>query len=436
MIGIIGIRREDKDSTEKRAPLTPAQAKKLIQEHQVVIKIQNSNNRIFKDEAYFDAGAILVNQLEDCNLILGVKEIPTHLLFPQQAYCFFSHTIKGQSHNLLMLKRMLDLRNTLMDYEMVTDEAGRRLIFFGRYAGYAGMIDVLWSVGLRLRWEGFETPFTDVLQAFNYTSLSEARNSIQQIGHKIAKDGISQELVPFICGFAGYGQVSQGAQEIFDLLPHESIPAYKLEAFINKGKFSNKKLYKVVFKEFDMVVPKEIGKKFDLQEYYDHPELYEGIFERYVPHLTILVNGIYWEPRYPRLITKRYLREEIALRLRVIGDITCDIEGSIECNAKTTDSSNPIYIYNPKTDQIVDGFEGEGIIILAVDKLPSELPREATESFGKSLLPFVPALAQANYRVPFLNLNLPIEFKRAVITHNGQLTPDFKYLSDYLKQVR
>lgn len=435
MIGTIGIRREDKDSTEKRAPLTPAQVKKLIKEHQIVIKIQNSNNRIFKDKDYVDAGAILVNQLEDCNVILGVKEISTQLIFPQQAYCFFSHTIKGQSYNLPMLKRMLDLRNTLMDYEMVTDEAGRRLIFFGRYAGYAGMIDVLWSVGLRLRWEGFETPFINILRTFQYASLSEARNSVQQIGYKIAKDGISQELVPFICGFAGYGQVSQGAQEIFDLLPHESIPAYKLEAFIDKGKFSNKKLYKVVFKESDMVVPKDLGKKFDLQEYYDHPELYEGIFERYVPHLTILVNGIYWEPRYPRLITKRYLREETALRLRVIGDITCDIEGSIECNAKTTNSRNPIYIYNPQTDQIVDGFEGEGVIILAVDKLPSELPREATQSFGKSLLSFVPALAQANYRVPFLNLGLPIEFKRAVITHKGQLTPDFKYLSQYLKQV-
>ncbi|KPL08521.1 hypothetical protein AMJ86_00165 [bacterium SM23_57] len=436
MVGIIGIRREDKDSTEKRAPLTPAQVKKLIQKHQIVIKIQNSNNRIFKDNDYVDAGAILVSQLEDCNIIFGVKEIPSGLLFPQQAYCFFSHTIKGQSYNLPMLKRMLDLRNTLMDYEMVTDEAGRRLIFFGRYAGYAGMIDVLWSLGLRLKWEGFETPFASVLQAFKYASLSEAKNSVKQIGHKIAKDGISQELVPFICGFAGYGQVSQGAQEIFDLLPHENIPACRLITFMNKGDFSNKKLYKVVFKESDMVVPKNTGKKFDLQEYYDHPEHYEGIFERYVPHLTILMNGIYWEPSYPRLITKRYLKEETALRLRVIGDITCDIEGSIECNAKTTNSSNPIYIYNPKTEQIVDGFEGEGVIILAVDKLPSELPREATESFGKSLLSFVPALAQANYRVLFLNLSLPVEFKRAVITHNGQLTPDFKYLSEYLKQLR
>jgi len=305
MVGIIGIRREDKDSTEKRAPLTPAQVKKLIQKHQIVIKIQNSNNRIFKDNDYVDAGAILVSQLEDCNIIFGVKEIPSGLLFPQQAYCFFSHTIKGQSYNLPMLKRMLDLRNTLMDYEMVTDEAGRRLIFFGRYAGYAGMIDVLWSLGLRLKWEGFETPFASVLQAFKYASLSEAKNSVKQIGHKIAKDGISQELVPFICGFAGYGQVSQGAQEIFDLLPHENIPACRLITFMNKGDFSNKKLYKVVFKESDMVVPKNTGKKFDLQEYYDHPEHYEGIFERYVPHLTILMNGIYWEPSYPRLITKR-----------------------------------------------------------------------------------------------------------------------------------
>jgi alanine dehydrogenase len=436
MIGTIGIRREDKDSTEKRAPLTPSQVKKLIQEDRIVVKIQNSNNRIFKDKDYTDAGAILLDQLEDCNIILGVKEIPTHHILPQQAYCFFSHTIKGQSYNLPMLKRMLDLRNTLMDYEMVTDEKGRRLIFFGRYAGYAGMIDVLWAVGLRLKWESLDAPFDSILQAINYPSLSDAKNSVKQIGQKIAKDGISQKLAPFICGFAGYGQVSQGAQEVFDLLPHENIPAYRLKDFINKGDFSNKKLYKVVFKESDMVVPKNVRKKFDLQEYYNYPENYDSIFKRYLPHLTILVNGIYWEPIYPRLVTKHYLREERALRLRVIGDIACDIEGSIECNAKTTNSSNPIYVYNPKTDQIIDGYEGEGVIILAVDKLPSELPREATESFGKSLMSFIPSLAQANYWVSFLNLSLPAEFKKAVITHNGQLTPDFKYLSEYLKQVR
>ncbi len=437
MVNRIGIRKEDKDTTEKRAPLTPAHVEKLIREFQVEVVVEPSPQRIFSDSEYRQAGAIISDDLGDCNIIFGVKEIPSHNFLPKHTYCFFSHTIKGQDYNMPMLKRMLDLRDTLIDYEKVTDENGRRLIFFGRFAGYAGMIDTLWAFGQRLKWEKIDTPFAEIKQALNYPSLEAAKQAVREVGEKIARDGIPNALLPLICGFAGYGQVSQGAQEIFDLLPVEEIPAQELAAFVQKGDFSPNKVYKVVFKESDMVRPKNPQDAFELQDYYRHPEKYQGRFEEYLPYLTILVNGIYWEPKYPRLVTKRYLKQMFAdgkqPRLRVIGDITCDIEGSIECNLKATKSTNPIYVYDPQKETIRDGYEGHGPVVLAVDKLPSELPREASATFGEALLPFVPALAKADYNVPFPQLDIPPEFKRAVIAHDGQLTPDYKYLKEFLK---
>lgn len=437
MQGTVGVRREDIDDAERRAPFTPVHVKKLINKHGLQVIIEKSNNRIFSDDMFSRAGAMIADELSDCNVIFGVKEIPIHRLLSQQAYCFFSHTIKGQFHNMPMLKRMLDLRNTLIDYEKVTDRRGKRLIYFSRYAGYAGMINTLWALGLRLKWENLKTPFSDILQTFRYNSLEEAREKIRELGQKITQMGIPENMVPFICGFTGYGQVSQAAQEIFDLLPHAEIPPSQLKTFMEQGDFSNQMVYKVIFRESDMFAPMNSGKEFHLKEYYNHPELYRSIFEEYIPYLTILINGIYWEPKYPRLVTKHYLyklfQEKENISLRIIGDISCDVNGSIECNVTATNFLNPIYVYNPLKDDIIYGHEGRGIIILAVDKLPSELPAESTQSFGDALLSFVPSLAKVNFKQPLNDLNLPEEFQKAVIAHNGKLSPDYKYLLNYLK---
>ena len=437
MLHKIGIRQENKDTTEKRAPLTPRQVRQLIEKDGLQVVVEPASNRIFGDQEYQDAGATISRDLSDCNIIFGVKEIPIPDFLPKQHYCFFSHTIKGQTYNMPMLKYILDLRTTLIDYEKVTDSQGRRLIFFGRFAGYAGMIDSLWAFGQRLQWEGIATPFSDIRQALHYHSLTEAKESVRAVGERIKAEGLPASLTPLTCGFAGYGHVSQGAQEIFDLLPVETILPGELEQFMKNENYTDKRVYKVVFKESDIVTPKSETAQFELQDYYDHPEKYIGRFESYLPHLTLLINGIYWEPRYPKLVTIKYLRRlfesgQIS-RLRVIGDITCDVEGSIECNLKATNSENPIYVYDPIQETIKDGYEGNGVVVLAVDKLPSELPREASQSFGEALLPFVPELASCNFGLPYEKLNIPAEFRRAVIAHYGFLTPDFKYLEKYIK---
>ena len=436
MQGVIGIRYENKDLTERRTPLNPDHVKRLIEEYHIQVKLEPSDTRIYPDEEYAAVGATITPDLSGCNIIFGVKEIPTSDLNPQQTYCFFSHTIKGQSYNMPMLKRILNLKDTLLDYEKVTDNQGRRLIFFGKYAGYAGMINSLWTLGLRLHSDGWENPFRMIQQAMGYPSLEKARLAVKEIGRKIAEKGLPDQLVPIICGFAGYGHVSQGAQEIFDLLPVAEIEASQLEDFVKRKEYSNNKIYKVVFKEEDLVRRKD-GEPFQLQDYYDYPEKYLGIFSEYIPYLTLLINGIYWEPRYPRLVTRSFLKklfkEDQEPRLRVIGDITCDVDGSVESTVKATNSLNPIYVYDPVNEKIKEGHKGRGIVMMAVDKLPSELPRAASDMFGDALFPYIAGLARTDFNQSLDKLNISDEFRGAIIAHQGRLAPNYQYIKEFIR---
>ena len=430
----IGIRKETKYPTEKRAAITPTHTKKLIEQNIEVI-VEPAEQRIFKLDEYLKAGAKAANNLSECDIIFGVKEVPIKDLIPNKPYCFFSHTIKGQSYNMPLLQAILDKNITLMDYELVKNDEGFRLIFFGKFAGYAGIIDSIWLLGKRLAYEGISTPFEKLKQATEYNMLSDAEEAIKQVGKEIQENGLPKEIIPLITGFAGYGNVSQGAQSLYDLLPSEEIKASELEDFIKAEKFSNKVVYKVVFKEEDMY--EHLTKKeFNFKYFIEHPEEYKSIMYKYIPHLTMLINGIYWEERFPKHVTKKLMKEFYETgkkqKLKVIGDITCDIEGSVELTVKSTKSDNPAFVFEPLTENVINGIKGNGPVILAVDKLPAELPKQASESFGNALLPFIKKLVKVDYTKDFENLDLPKEFKKATITHKGKLTPDFEYLKEYL----
>lgn len=431
----IGIRREDKSVWERRVPITPQDARLLQEQHGIEVVVQPSELRIFRDEEYRAAGVQVQEDLSSCDVIFGVKEIPPAQLMPGKTYVFFAHVIKGQPYNMPMLRRLMELGCVLIDYEKVTDEKGRRLIFFGRHAGWAGMLDTLWALGQRLAWEGIPNPFSTIQQAHRYPDMETARAAVREVGERIRREGLPPILAPLVVGFAGYGNVSRGAQEIFDLLPVQEIAPDDLPHLFAEDP-ARHVLYKVVFKEEHMVEPIAPGASFDLQEYYQHPERYRSRFSAYVPYLTVLVNGIYWEAKYPRLVTKEYLRELFGAparpRLRVIGDISCDIEGAVECTVRCTDPGNPVFVYHPRTGQTRDGWEGEGVVVLAVDILPSEVPRDASVDFSAVLREFAPAIAKADYTVPFEELNLPPEIKRAVIVYRGELTPAYRYLERYL----
>jgi alpha-aminoadipic semialdehyde synthase len=194
-------------------------------------------------------------------------------------------------------------------------------------------------------------------------------------------------------------------------------------------------IYKTVFKEEHIVVP-SAGQPFELQDYYDHPEKYDSQFERYLPHLSVLMNCMYWDDRYPRIVTKQYLKQAFRQgipKLTVIGDVTCDPDGSIECTYKGTEIEDPIFLYNPGDDSYTMGYEGEGILDMAVDILPSELPLESSIAFSNALARYIPAIASADYSKPFDQIAIPSPIRRAMILHHGELTPDYQYLKEYLK---
>lgn len=248
-------------------------------------------------------------------------------------------------------------------------------------------------------------------------------------------DGLPKQLCPFVVGFAGYGNVSRGAQELFDILPHESIEPDDLAHITSQRNV----LYKCVFKEEHMVKPIDPTANFDLQDYYNHGKAkYKAVFDRYIPYLTVLLNCIYWSDKYPRLVTKDFVKvhwKDKNRRLRVIGDISCDIEGAIEFTLEATTPAEPAFTYLVKQDRIVNGISGEGPVVMAVDNLPSELPRESSTSFSASLLDYIPSLADADFTVRFDELDLPRELKDAVIVYQGSLTKNYEYLREHTEHT-
>jgi len=432
----VGVRSEDKSRWERRVPLVPADLTAL-RDAGIDAVVQTSTHRAFADEEFAQAGVSVQKDLSDCNVIIGIKEIPSAKLEEGKVYLFFPHVIKGQPANMPMLQRLMELKATLVDYERIVDEKNRRLIFFGRHAGLAGMVNTLWSLGKRLEVEGIPSAFGRLKQARAYADLSGAREDLGRIAARIAADGVPEAVHPLVVGFTGYGNVSRGAQEILDLLPTRTITPAELDRVAHDRSRDARVIYKVVFKEADLVEPLERGKGFDLDDYFRRgAEGYRSVFDRYLKDLSVLVNCIYWDGRYPRLLTLDQCRALWAPgrspKLKVIGDITCDVNGSVECTVRPTDPGNPVYVYEPGTGMAKDGFAGDGPVMMAVEILPSEIPRESSIDFSRVLKPFLPHLAEADLSKPFAELALPPELKRAVIVYRGELTPDYAYLNSFL----
>jgi len=432
MTNKLAIRREDKNKWERRVPLTPAHVSELVAQHNLKIMVQSSPIRAFVDDDYAQFGASIHEDISAADVVLAVKEIPIELIQPHKTYVFFSHTIKGQPYNMPLLRRLMELKCQLIDYERIVDDQNRRLVFFGRHAGLAGMIDTLHALGQRLAWEGLETPLADIKPTYEYGNLSAAKEAVRRVGQKILEDGLPVNLLPFVIGVAGYGRVSGGAQEILDLLPIRPISPAELLTLADEDNLPRNLLYKVVFREEDTVEPVEPDTPFKLPEFFNHPERYQSKFAQYLPHLTGLVNCIYWDTPYPRLLTKEQGRDmyqaERRPRLRVIGDISCDIEGGIEPTVKATSPDEPVFVWDPATDRALDGVAGSGPVIMAVDNLPCELPIESSTHFGDGLLALIPALAECDFSLDFETCSLPPALKRGTIVYHGELTPDYQYL--------
>lgn len=369
-------------------------------------------------------------------MVLGVKEIPPDKLIPGGSHVYFSHVFKGQRENMAMLRRIMEVGATLVDYELIVDKRGRRLIFFGRHAGYAGMIDSLWALGQRLAWEGYSTPFEEVRLAHQYSGLDEATSHLMKLGERIRHAGMPAGLRPIVVAFTGTGNVSQGAQEVFERLPFQEIEPEDLEFVEEDRDRPQNILYKVVLDRSHRVRRRADG-GYDEQEYLDHPDRYVSALAGYLPHVTLLINGIFWHPDRPVLVTAADLRalwrQEPQPKLRVIGDITCDIGGSVEATVESTTPGDPVFVWDPDSGRTTAGVGGRGPVVMAVDNLPCELPLEASEHFGDSLLRFVPPMARCDWSLPLELLDLPREIREAVVVHRGRLTPGYSYLERFLK---
>jgi alpha-aminoadipic semialdehyde synthase len=435
MTKTLGIRHEDKYPMERRAAVTPAHVEKL-RELGISVVVEHSEKRVFSDDEYRNSGAVVAHNLHDADVIVGVKEIPQHHFEQGKTYLFFAHVVKGQPYNMPMLKAMMDKGCNLIDYEKIENEEGKRLIFFGRFAGLAGAINSLWSLGQRLKVKGIDSPFSNLKQTYRYSSLAEAKAAVSAVGLQIAMHGLPEMLSPLVIGITGNGNVAKGAHEILSLLPGiELSPAQLLT--VKPGELPHNVVVKVVFNEQDLSKPKNAEATFELQHYYRNPHLYENQFEQYVPHLSVLLNCMYWDARYPRIITKDFLNKlylQGEPKLKVIGDITCDPDGSVECTHKGTPIDDPVFVYNPFTRKYAMGFEGDGLLIMAVDILPSELPREASLSFGDALLPFLPSIVMTDFDQPLEKLNLPSAIRKALILHQGKLTPEYAYIEEYIQK--
>ena len=355
----------------------------------ISVVVQPSTSRIFSDKEYQAAGALISNDLTSSQVILGVKQVPAHELIEGKTYMFFSHTIKGQEDNMPLLQACLDKKVRLVDYECITAGGkvnGKRLIAFGAWAGRAGMINGLRGLGERLLAQGYSTPFLNMASSYMYSSFEEARRGVLQVGESLRKHGLPPDLAPLVVVFTSNGKASRGAQEVFELLPHQWVHPSELATLPpDRGH-----LFGCVVEAQDYITHRQ-GAPFDRQDYYAHgATMYESTFRSNIAaYATAIVNCTYWDDRYPRLLTKQDLKEmhlQHNRKLALVADISCDVGGSIEFLDKSTPVEKPFYLYNPVKGRVEDSLDGDGVVMMGVDILPSELPREASTHFGDLLV--------------------------------------------------
>ncbi len=397
----LGVIREGKVPPDKRVPLTPKQCVTLMTVYpHVEVVVQPSPIRAYKDSEYSDAGIKLQEDLSDCDILIGVKEVNIEDLIPNKKYLFFSHTFKKQPYNRDLLQAIVDKKIQLIDYEVLKNKENRRIIGFGRYAGIVGTYNAFLTFGLK-----------HDLYEIKAANLCHNRKEVEEELKKVVLPNNTRVVL------TGFGRVGHGAREIMSLLPITEVTP---EEYLTK--------------EFDFPVythlevedyyVKRNGKEFDKTEFYADPSSYKSIFPKYLPFTDMYIPCHYWSDKADFIVTREDLKREDS-RLSVVADISCDIDGPVACTIRPSKIADPIYGYDPQTESEVD-FKQEGAIaVMAVDNLPCELPLDASEDFGSELMKEVfPSL--------FISDDDAIIERASETSLSGGLTKHFDYLSDYL----
>ena len=394
----IGIIREGKNPLDSRVPLTPSQCALIEKKYDIEIVVQPSQVRCIKDNEYAAAGLSLSEYLTDCEIIMGVKEVPIQQLLNEKTYFFFSHTIKKQPYNQQLLWAVLDKKIRLVDYEVLTNEDGQRLIAFGKFAGMVGAHNALWTYAKRTK--AFDLPRMNALK--DYAEAISIYKTLSLPAMKIV--------------LTGTGRVASGAAMVLQDMGITKVAP---------NDFLQNSFDKAVFTQLDCVdyASRKDGSPFELTDFFENPHLFKSIFSPYTKVADIVVNGIYWDNQAPAFFTK----EEMALdefNIKTIADVTCDIApvSSIPSTLKATTIADPVFGYDPQTCEETAPFSPNVIDMMTIDNLPNELPRDASAAFGNQFIEHIlPELLKGKSEV----------IERATITEGGILGKYFQYLADY-----
>lgn len=394
-----GIIKERKNPPDRRVVFSPNEIKTIQEQFPVVsFKVEPSDIRIFSDAEYQNLGIEVTDDLSDCEVLFGVKEVPVEALIPNKKYFFFSHTIKKQPYNQKLLQAVLEKNIELYDHETIVDAANKRLIGFGRYAGIVGAYNAIRAFGIKF--ELFKMPKASALKGRDAL--------VQQVKRQI--------IPPIKIVVTGTGKVGSGVKE---MLLAMKIKEVSVENFLTKN------FTQPVFTQIDVLEynKRMDGQKLDTKDFYKNPSEYESDFERFTKVADIYISGHFHANAAPQILSQKMLQASDCA-IKIVADVSCDVNGPIACTLRASTIEEPLYGYLPSENKEVDVFHPAAIVVMAVDNLPCELPKDASEGFGEMFTQHViPA---------FFNNDADGILARAKMTENGVLTERFNYLHDYV----
>jgi len=405
----LGILRESKKPLDLRTPLIPSDCRDLLKANPgLEIRVQPSSFRCFADQYYLDAGCIIQEDMSECNLIIGVKEVALDQLLPEHAFAFFSHTIKAQPYNQDLMRYMVRNRISLYDYELITNESGQRTVAFGYWAGIVGA----WH-GLRMR--GLRSGTFSWPRAVEIGTYQGLQQILKHEGYLLA----NQDSSPLRVLLCGSGRVGQGAAQV---LNDAGFMAFDPQDFLASQGNLPTAIHGIytVLRSKDLFRPKD-SSPYTTEAFYTHPQDFESCVKPYLSNADLMVNTIYWNSAAPRYFNASQIQDS-EFTVQQIADISCDIEGSVPLTIRPSTIDHPYYGIARDTLRETPAFEPNSVDIMAVDNLPCELPAEASRDFSAALCRnFLNSLIQ---NAP----QMPCNF---ILLDQGNLHPSFEYLKSY-----
>jgi alanine dehydrogenase len=397
---LIGVLREGRTPPDRRVALTPKKCVELQTTYPGLrVRVQPSPHRAYADQEYRDLGIEVAEDMQSCDLLMGVKEVPVDALMPGKTYLFFSHTVKKQPHNRPLLQAVLREHIALIDYELLTNAAGERIVAFGRYAGIVGAYNGLLTYGRKHQ-------LFDLKPAHLCVDMDDMQEEFFKI----------KSLPPIKIAVTGSGRVAGGALEVLDKMGLRQVSVHD---YLHRD-FRTPVYAQLRSPDYHY---RRDGRAWDTAHFHQHPEAYGSDFARFLPLTDLLIACAYWHPASPRLFSEEDTRRP-DFKLNTIADVTCDVDGSIPLTKRASTIAEPAFDYNPATGELETAYSGPAnITVMAVDNLPCELPRNASRDFGRQLLDQVfPHLMSGDAAGVVV---------RATIAQNGQLQPRYEYLADY-----